>query len=257
MTDERLETGHGPDTPLGDTIQRRFLRSQVSMLHTYAGAADGRAFDDGELGGGTTGLAVPYLNQAVLLRPVLDAGDPLLDRAAQVLAGADSSLLSVWPTPDLAHRGWHLMGHPALVARAGGAATSAVAPGVEVVEVTTPEELAVAEKVAIEGYPLPGVESAFPPRVLDSDVRLRLGLLDGEPVGVAASHVSSGVVNLCLAATLPAARRRGVWQALVQARLDDAPDLPAVAFTSDFSRPGFEAMGFLVMSRCTLWFRPA
>ena len=35
----------------------------------------------------------------------------------------------------------------------------------------------------------------------------------------------------------------------------DAPDLPAVAFTSDDSRPGFERMGFLAVSRFTLWQR--
>ena len=45
-----------------------------------------------------------------------------------------------------------------------------------------------------------------------------------------------GVVNLCLAATLSAARRRGAWQALVAARCAASPDLPAVAFTSDYSR---------------------
>ncbi len=64
-----------------------------------------------------------------------------------------------------------------------------------------------------------------------------------------------GVVNLCLAATLPAARRRGVWGALVWARVDDHPELPAMAFTSDDSRPGFEHLGFLVVTRCTLWAR--
>jgi hypothetical protein len=128
---------------------------------------------------------------------------------------------------------------------------------VAVEEVTTPELLAVADRVAIEGYPLEGADRVFPPGNLGSDVPIRLGLLDGEPVAVGVSHISAGVVNLCLGATLAAARRRGVWQALVKARTDEAPDLPAVAFTSDFSRPGFEAMGFLVVSRCTLWLRPA
>lgn len=256
VTTDRLETGHHPETPVGDTVQRRFLRSQVAVLHAYAAAAGGHSFDDGELAGGTTGVPVPYLNQAVLLRPVFDATDPILRRAADALAGVPGSLLSVWPTPDLAAAGWHLVGHPALVARPGVPLTRAGAPRVEVVEVTTDEQLACAERIVIEGYPLPGAP-AFPPGALGSGVCLRLGLLDGEPVGVAASHVSNGVVNLCLAATLAAARRHGVWQSLVTARLDDAPDLPAVAFTSDFSRPGFEAMGFLVLARCTLWFRGA
>jgi hypothetical protein len=67
------------------------------------------------------------------------------------------------------------------------------------------------------------------------------------------NHASHGVVNLCLGATLPAGRRKGVWEALVWARASDAPDLPAVAFTSDYSRPGFVRMGFMVVTRFTLW----
>jgi len=69
----------------------------------------------------------------------------------------------------------------------------------------------------------------------------------------AASHAAHGVVNLCLAATLPPARRRGVWHALATARCASTPDLPAVAFTSDYSRPGFLRMGFLPITRFTLW----
>lgn len=34
-----------------------------------------------------------------------------------------------------------------------------------------------------------------------------------------------------------------------------APDLPAVAFTSDYSRPGFLRMGFLPITRFTMWAR--
>ena len=35
---------------------------------------------------------------------------------------------------------------------------------------------------------------------------------------------------------------------------DDDPELPAVAYTSDDSRPGFVRMGFLPITRFTLWF---
>ena len=79
--------------------------------------------------------------------------------------------------------------------------------------------------------------------------------MDGDVVATTRGYVAHGVVNLALAATLPAARRRGVWAAMVWARVDDAPHLPAVAFTSDHSRPGFVKMGFLPIIRCTLWAR--
>jgi hypothetical protein len=167
----------------------------------------------------------------------------------------------MWPTPDLSSRGWVLVGHPAFVVRAAGTAASVPAPGVEVREVTTAAELRVAERVAIEGYPIdearekpPG--TVLPPGVLGTGLQVRLGLLDGRAVAIGNSFAGHGVVNLCLGATLPEARRRGVWEALVWARLASAPDLPAVAYTSDYSRPGFVRMGFLVVSRFTLWARP-
>jgi hypothetical protein len=92
--------------------------------------------------------------------------------------------------------------------------------------------------------------------LLGGPIRIRVAFVDGEPAGVASGHVGHGVENLCLAATRPAARRRGAWKSLVWARVDDAPELPAVAFTSDDSRPGFIRLGFLSITRFTLWLVP-
>ena len=95
---------------------------------------------------------------------------------------------------------------------------------------------------------------ALGPALLRSAVRHWIGYLDGTPVAAAASHAAHGVVNLCLAATLPAARRRRRAGArFVAARCAGTPDLPAVAFTSDYSRPGFVRTGFLPITRFTLW----
>jgi hypothetical protein len=172
-----------------------------------------------------------------------------------------ATLLSIWPTPDLTAHGWMLVGHPAFVARRPGGDGRAAAPGVAVHPAVTPAELATVERIAIEGYPIdecrglpPG--SVLPPAILGTGVLYRCGTLDGEPVAVGGRYVGHGVVNLCLAATLPAARRRGVWEQLVWERVRDAPESPAVAFTSDFSRPGFIRMGFLPLTRFTLWARP-
>jgi hypothetical protein len=146
-----------------------------------------------------------------------------------------------------------------LVAR--GPWGSATRPGDDALvrEIGT-DELPDFERVLIEGYPMPEAAGSppgtiVPPGVLDHGVRLRLGIVDGEAVAAAAGHVSHGVVNLCTAATLPAARRKGVWGALVRARMADGPELPAVAYTSDFSRPGFVHMGFLPLTRFTMWSR--
>ncbi|MBK5305056.1 MAG: hypothetical protein JJD92_00055 [Frankiaceae bacterium] len=110
------------------------------------------------------------------------------------------------------------------------------------------------------GYPLPEAiglapNAVFPAAVLSTGLRVRIGRLDGQPCAVGLSLVARGVTNLCLAATLDAGRRRGLWQALALARMADALELPAVACTSDYSRPGFEKLGFLPVSRFTLWLR--
>ena len=110
-----------------------------------------------------------------------------------------------------------------------------------------------------DGYPVEEAQghpgSAFPESLGDSEATIRIASVDGTDVAVGVGYVAHGCVNLCGAATLEPARRTGAWGALVRARVADAPDLPAVAFTSDHSRPGFEHLGFVSTFRCTMWFR--
>lgn len=263
-----LETGWLPDTPVGDTLLRQFLHSQGAVNALVAEALGGRAGSAGGVLLADSGGPVAYYNQAILTAPVTGADDGVLDDIDEFFGSGRGArpvtLLSIWPTADLSGRGWSLMGHPAFVARGPGPHHVAGPPagpgaGIEIRRATTVADLEVAERIAVDGYPIevPGAPagSIFPPGLLGTGLFVRLGLLDGEPVAIGLSLVGSGVVNLCLGATLPAARRRGVWEALVWARTDDAPELPAVAYTSDFSRPGFIRMGFLPITRFTLWWR--
>jgi hypothetical protein len=258
MSERPLETGWLPDTPAGDTLLRQFVLNQSDLACATALAMGGRAERYDGVALADTGGPVSYLNQAVLQRPLIASDDPVLDEVERFFAdSAGRILLSVWPTPDLTVRGWELAGHPAFVVRSPTPHPPAHPPGVELRAVEDQSSRATAAAVAIEGYPLDEARGApsevVIPLPAEGGPRYRLGLLDGVPVAVAGDFVAHGVVNLCLAATLAPARRRGVWQALVWARVDDAPDLPAVAFTSDLSRPGFERMGFLVVTRFTLW----
>ena len=263
--DERpLETGWLPDTPVDDSLLRRFAFNQADLNVAFAEASPaGRSASDDEVVLADAGGGIPYYNQALLLRPLTGLDDDLLDRIEVFyddLGGRPATLLSMWPTVDLGSRGWNLVGHPMIVARGPwGAATTRPGDDALVREIGA-DEVGEFERVLIEGYPMPEAAgsppgSIVPSGVLDHGVRLRLGIADGEVVAAAAGHVSHGVVNLCTAATLPAARRKGVWGALVRARMADGPDLPAVAYTSDFSRPGFVHMGFLPVTRFTMWSR--
>jgi hypothetical protein len=259
--DRPLETGWLADTPVHDTVLRRFLFNQADVNDAIASASGGHHDRTEALAMADANGPVPYFNQAILMRPLTTTHDPVLDELDTFYRSASGrvrTLLSLWPTPDLTSRGWMLVGHPAFMVRGAFGVSFSPAEGVTVKRATTAADLHEAERIAVEGYPLPEAKglppgSLFPTALLDSAVTLRLGVLDGDAVGAGACHVGHGVVNLCFAATLPQARRRGVWEALVWARVNDDPSSPAVAYTSDYSRPGFERMGFVPTIRFTLW----
>ena len=253
-TTRPLETGYLDDTAVDDTLLRRFLNNQADLVATVAAAGGGSVLRRADLVVGSFDTPVTYQNMAVPLRPV----DGQLSADVEVaLRSRHGMLLSAWPTPDLSGRGWSLMGHPTFVVRGPQPATGV--PSL-VRRVLTVDELGVAEQVVAEGYPVPEAVgaptgAAYPVRVLGSALHLFLGDLEGRTVAAAASYQAHGVLNLCLAATLPEARRRGVWEALAQTRLAEAPHLPAAAVTSDDSRAGFEKLGFQPVTRFTLWYR--
>ncbi|HET7899601.1 MAG TPA: hypothetical protein VFL59_00335 [Candidatus Nanopelagicales bacterium] len=262
---DELETGWLPSTPVDDTLLRAFLRNQAALNALVADAGHGHVHDDDLVSVADAGSPVAYQNQAVLHRPLRTVDDPALDVAeTHLCSGRSATLLSAWPTPDLRSRGWHLVGHPAFVVRGPVAATQAPHPrhpGLEIHVADCADDLAVAEDLMVRGYPVPEAigaprGSAFPADLLETPVLVRVCSIDGVPVAVAASLPMHGVVNLCLAATLPEARHRGAWTALVDDRCGDVPHLPAAAFTSDDSRPGFVRAGFLPVVRFTLWLRP-
>ena len=122
-----LETGWLPDTPIGDSLLRRFVANQADLQEHLAGAVGGRSDRTPDVALSDSGVAAAYMNQAVLLRPISDAYDAVLDHVASFYAGSVGLLLSPWPTPDLAGRGWQLVGHPMFVVR-GPAGEPADAP---------------------------------------------------------------------------------------------------------------------------------
>ena len=261
--DRPAETGWLPDTPVDDTLLRQFLHNQAEVCDVIADGFAGDVARTPEVALAASRCVVPYLNEALLFRPLDGGDDRLLDEIERFFAASAAPswvLLSAWPTPPLDGRGWHLVGHPAFVVRSPGASVPAPAPSTVTVAVrsaTNVDDVAEAERVFVEGYPIeegagrPG--AALPASLAGTAISVRIAAADGLDVAVGMGHVSHGCVNLCGAATLPAARRTGAWGALVRARLQDAVDLPAVAFTSDYSRPGFEHLGFVSVLRFTMW----
>jgi hypothetical protein len=204
-----LETGWLDDTPVEDSLLRRFLHNQGDLGVLLATSAGGDAEVGPDLMMGWYATDVAYNNQAVALRPLTP---DLLDRVDRFYAGRPrgATLLSAWPTEDLRGRGWQLVGHPMLVVRPAGHLEVPARPGVSVEVCSDPAELEQAERIAIEAYPMPGATpgTAFSQGLLSSPYLVRTGWLDGRPVAVGASHVARGVQNLCLAGG-PGQRRAG------------------------------------------------
>jgi hypothetical protein len=258
------ETGWLADTPVSDNLLRQFLYNQAEVCERIAEGFDGDVARSPELALAASRCVVPYFNEALLLRPLHSETDELLDEIDRFYAASNARswvLLSAWPTPPLEIRGWELVGHPAFVVRTPSALLRPPATradiGLAVRLASTSEDLAIAEGIFVEGYPIaegvgrPG--ATLPSSLADTNVTVRIASVDGVDVAVGMGHVAHGCVNLCGAATVPAARRTGAWGALVRARVEDGRDLPAVAFTSDYSRPGFEHLGFVSVVRFTMW----
>jgi hypothetical protein len=181
------ETGWLPDTPIGDSLLRRSVANQADLQDHLVGAVGGRSDRTPDVALSDSGVAAAYLNQAVMLRPVLDADDAVLGHVASFYAGSVGLLLSPWPTPDLTGRGWQLVGHPMFVVR-GPVGEPADAPPseVNVQRAESAADLALVERIVIGGYPVPELDGlpasrAMGPALLASAVRHWIGYLAAPP----------------------------------------------------------------------------
>jgi hypothetical protein len=267
VTQEHLTDGWEPDLPVSDTLLRRFLFNLAAFNELPAVAAGARVLRRDDLAAADLGRPAAMHNAATLLRPLpFDRAGETLDVVEGFFDGHGSGeayLWSAWPTPDLRPRGWVLEGHPPLLLRpAGGPPPPPVPPGLRAERVTGVEGLRDWERVAVDGFPYRELQPYRPGVLLEervlADERLRLwvGYEDDRPVCMGTLFVDAGVAAFSLGVTLPEARRRGYWAAMAGVRLLEEPDLPAVGIFSDMSRPPAEAIGFLPLTRFTLWHRP-
>ena len=123
-------------------------------------------------------------------------------------------------------------------------------------------DLALAERVLVDGFPMPDAEPLSPgdvlhPSMLSPDTRVWLARVDGEPAAVAAAHSHGGATLVEYVAALPVARGRGAGSAVTWAATLSEPDQPAMLIASDDGRPVYEAMGYVAIERWAAWLRPA
>lgn len=258
---EHLTDGWEPDAPPDDTLVRRAVLVHASWPVAVATALARPWRRTERWAGAWIGEAGALVNPVILTQPVAeqDAGGVVAEVAELIPPGTPYFLLSPWLTPDFAPHGLALLGHPPLMVRFPAPRPRPDPAGVEVREVRDAEELAVAERVLVEGYPMPGTPpgSVLAPGLLGGPTRVWLAHVDGEPAAVAVAHQAAGATLVEYVAALPAARGRGAGAAVTWAATLADPDAPAVLCASDDGRPTYERMGYLALERWTGWLRPA
>jgi GNAT superfamily N-acetyltransferase len=267
MTDadatERLEHGWLPDTPVGDTVIRRYVLATGEWMEAVARASGGPVQRTDDFVIVDEHSAHLLFNTGILLRPITPArADAVATEVGEFFrggAGGSYSVFCPWPT-ELP--GFTTFGHPPLMLRVPGGTAPAPPKELEIAPVTTREELGEYEQVLVDGFPLeelqpwrPGV--AFHPANLHvPGTAFYVGRVDGRPVSVAMSIVGCGVNHVEFVATLPDARGKGYGAAVTWAATLHARDLPSLLIASDMGRPVYERMGYLALTRWTLLVHP-
>ena len=137
--------------------------------------------------------------------------------------------------------------------RPAGGAPPAAPLAVTVSEVRDAASLAVWDRVLAAGFPVPA--SPAPHALLGGPTRFWLARHNGEPVATALSYTGDGVVNVEAVATLPGHRGRGIGAAVTWAATLSEPELAAVLLASDDGIGVYRRMGYLSMTRWTMWCR--
>lgn len=135
-----LRSGWEADTPVDDTLLRRYLHNAAESHAAPVQALGGRVLRRDDVVAADLGRPAGFvLNAAVALQPLdADLADGVMGAVEAFYDGAGTgtvTLWSAWPTPDLRRRGWRLEGHPPLLARPPSAPTAVAAPeGFTIVE---------------------------------------------------------------------------------------------------------------------------
>jgi len=258
---EYLTTGWERDLDPADSLVREGVDAHVSWARALTTAARGRFVETDAFCAGFGGGASALLNWAIVTRPPEDWG--AVAAAIVEAYGPDASavVVSPFPTPDLAPFGLGLVGHPPFMLRPTSTVTEPPRTTVDVREALDRDALVAAERVLVEGYPMPDMADLPPgdfyrPDVVDGTTRVFVGYADGEAVATAAAHSAAGLTVVENVAVLGSARGRGAGAALTWAATTAWPGQPAVLIASDDGQPVYERLGYLRVVRWTCWVKP-
>ena len=252
--DRHLTDGWEPGND-ADNLHRRSIEAWIACEKHASSAAGGTVDDRGDL----VLVRHPFpsmLLNVCMLRGAVDA-ERVRDAVRSFFPGGFIVVAPV-PVPGLAGVGLGLVGHPPLMIRPPGGTAPAPPPGLEIEEVHDAAGLADFERCIVQGFPLPGAEHWTPRAVWDErslggEYRMFVGRVDGEVVAATGGRVAAGLSWVDLVATMPDARRRGHGEAVTWCTTLLDPSLPAGLVSSDDGRPVYARMGYLMVTRFSMW----
>jgi len=176
----------------------------------------------------------------------------------EVLAHVPGSVGDAWSSLDLKPFGFRVWRTEPWFHRAPGAAQGEAPAELEIVRVTTPEQVLELEAVSVRGF---GTEddvvepgTLHPPEVLaDEAMHMFVGRVDGRPVAAAMGYQLDDVVGVFGVTTVASARRRGYGAALTRAALLADTGLPAVLAPSEEAAGMYRRLGFEPVGSLTIW----
>jgi len=189
-------------------------------------------------------------------RRLLDAIESFYD---QTTAATSALLWSAWPTPDLSLRGWQLSDYPSMMVRLPRAEAQLAPTDLSIERVSNTASLLEFLDVVSRGFPFNDLAkslTAWDERVLkEQSLHLWLGRVGGRAVSTSATIVGGDINGVTLIATLPEARGRGIGAAMTERAGSVVPEFPATLLASDKPRQLYEKLGYVAVTRFTLWER--
>jgi hypothetical protein len=183
------------------------------------------------------------------------------DAPAASVGAVPGTVCDSWSSLDLAPSGFRLDGSEAWFYREPGPLpVEEVPPELELVQVSTPDELVEFEAVSVRGFENesatvePG--SLHPKAILDdSRMVMWLGRVDGKSVAAAMSYRTDSAVGVFGVTTVASARRRGYASVLTRASIEADTELPSVLAPSEMAERMYERLGYRRVGELRKWIR--
>jgi len=181
---------------------------------------------------------------------------------AEALADVPGSICDPWQTLDLDPHGYKVWRTEPWYFRPAGPVDTVVPPELEIVRVSTDEQVYEFEAVSVRGFGSeddaiePG--TYHPATVLEDEaMEMFMGRVGGRAVAAAMGYRMGDVVGVFGVATVASARRRGYGTALTSAAMLTETGLPAILAPSPAGAALYRRLGFEPVGELSIWSKAA